>query len=86
MRRPSEGATTVITCGGLQSNHCRATAAAAARRGLSCHIVLNGVRPEVLTGNTRLDDLFGATLHFVPGREDEGSEDGRSRRVAFGAR
>jgi 1-aminocyclopropane-1-carboxylate deaminase/D-cysteine desulfhydrase-like pyridoxal-dependent ACC family enzyme len=66
----AKGATTVITCGGLQSNHCRATAAAAARRGLSCHLVLNGVRPETLSGNTRLDDLFGATLHFVPGRED----------------
>lgn len=64
------GATTVITCGGVQSNHCRATAAAAARRGLSCHLVLNGARPEVLTGNTRLDDLFGATLHFVPERAD----------------
>lgn len=66
----SSGADTVITCGGLQSNHCRATAAAAARRGLACHLVLNGVRPEVLTGNARLDDLFGATIHFVPGRED----------------
>jgi 1-aminocyclopropane-1-carboxylate deaminase/D-cysteine desulfhydrase-like pyridoxal-dependent ACC family enzyme len=81
----AKGATTVITCGGLQSNHCRATAAAAARRGLSCHLVLNGVRPETLSGNTRLDDLFGATLHFVPGR-GSGSEDGRTRRVAPGTR
>lgn len=60
----------VITCGGVQSNHCRATAAAAARLGLSCHLVLSGPAPAVLTGNTRLDHIFGATLHFVPDRLD----------------
>ena len=65
-----EGHDTVITCGGVQSNHCRATAAAAARLGLRCHLVLSGARPEPLTGNTRLDELFGATLHFVAGRAD----------------
>ncbi len=64
------GATTVITCGGVQSNHCRATAAAAARLGLRCHVVLSGERPVSLSGNTRLDELFGATLHFVPGLLD----------------
>jgi len=65
-----EGSDAVITCGGIQSNHCRATAAAAARLGLDCHLVLSGGRPETLTGNTRLDELFGARLHFVPGRAD----------------
>lgn len=65
-----EGADTVITCGGVQSNHCRATAAAAARLGLACHLVLSGEPPQALTGNTRLDELFGATLHFVPNRAD----------------
>ncbi len=64
------GATSVITCGGVQSNHCRATAAAAARLGLACHVVLSGEQPASLSGNTRLDELFGATLHFVPGRLD----------------
>lgn len=64
------GATAVITCGGVQSNHCRATAAAAVRVGLACHLVLSGAEPATLSGNTRLDDLFGATLHFVAGRLD----------------
>jgi 1-aminocyclopropane-1-carboxylate deaminase/D-cysteine desulfhydrase-like pyridoxal-dependent ACC family enzyme len=64
------GATCVITCGGVQSNHCRATAAAAARLDLGCHVVLSGDRPANLSGNTRLDELFGAVLHFVPGRLD----------------
>lgn len=65
-----EDALTVITCGGVQSNHCRATAAAAARLGLDCDLVLSGARPATLTGNTRLDEMFGARLHFVPDRAD----------------
>ncbi|MBK5255729.1 MAG: pyridoxal-phosphate dependent enzyme [Vicinamibacteria bacterium] len=65
-----EGFDSVITCGGVQSNHCRATAAAATRLGLRCHLVLSGEAPATLSGNTRLDDVFGATLHFVAGRLD----------------
>lgn len=38
----SRGCDTVITCGGLQSNHCRATAVIAAQLGLSCHLILRG--------------------------------------------
>ncbi len=66
----AEGATSVITCGGIQSNHCRATAAAATRLGLGCHLVLSGAPPQNLTGNTRLDEIFGAAIHFVPTRQD----------------
>ena len=65
-----EGADTVITCGGIQSNHCRATAAAAVRFGMRCHLVLSGSPPPTLTGNARLDELFGAEIHFVGGRSD----------------
>lgn len=64
------GCDTVITCGGVQSNHCRATAAAAARAGVDCHLVLSGPEPATLRGNTRLDDLFGAKLHFVADRRE----------------
>jgi len=60
-----KGSNCVVTCGGVQSNHCRATAAAAARLGLQCHLVLSGDRPKNLSGNTRLADMFGAKLHFV---------------------
>jgi D-cysteine desulfhydrase len=35
-----QGCDTLITCGGPQSNHCRATAAAAARLGLGCILLL----------------------------------------------
>ena len=42
------GVTHLITAGGPQSNHCRVTAAAAARLGLGCSLVLNGPEPDEL--------------------------------------
>lgn len=59
------GADTLITCGGLQSNHCRATAAAAAELGLACHLLLRGRPPEAADGNLFLDQLFGAEITFA---------------------
>ena len=35
-----QGFSTLVTCGGVQSNHCRATAFVAAHLGLDCHLVL----------------------------------------------
>ncbi len=63
-----DGVDTLITCGGVQSNHCRATAATAARLGMECHIVANGAAPERPTGNALLDQLLGATVHYVADR------------------
>lgn len=70
----AEGATDVITEGGLQSNHVRQTAAACARAGLSCHLALNRNvpgRPPVYarSGNLLLDHLLGATLHVCAAGE-----------------
>lgn len=58
----SQGARVLITCGGLQSNHARATAAVARKRGLHCHLVLRGDAPSPSQGNLLLDGLFGATI------------------------
>jgi 1-aminocyclopropane-1-carboxylate deaminase/D-cysteine desulfhydrase-like pyridoxal-dependent ACC family enzyme len=66
----AEGADTLITTGGGQSNHARATAAAAAKLGLKCVLVLNGTPPPRPTGNALLDTMFGAELHYVERRED----------------
>lgn len=63
-------ADTLITCGGVQSNHCRATAAAAARMGARCIIVANGEPPERLTANALLDNLLGAEVRYVASRAD----------------
>ncbi len=67
----AEGADTVITAGAVQSNHCRQTAAGAAKVGLACHLALQGQRPQLLTGNTLLDDLLGAQIHWVDPKEDK---------------
>jgi D-cysteine desulfhydrase family pyridoxal phosphate-dependent enzyme len=62
------GADTLITCGGLQSNHARVTAAAGAALGLQVVLVVNGAPQAQPTGNALLDRLFGATIHYVATR------------------
>lgn len=65
------GCDTFITTGGLQSNHARLTAAATARAGLRCELMLADIVPiddqdYRANGNLLLDDLFGATVHRLP--------------------
>jgi 1-aminocyclopropane-1-carboxylate deaminase/D-cysteine desulfhydrase-like pyridoxal-dependent ACC family enzyme len=64
-----DGADTLITTGGVQSNHARVTAAAAAKLGLKCILVANGAAPERPTGNALLDRLLGADVRYVASRE-----------------
>ncbi|HKN68765.1 MAG TPA: pyridoxal-phosphate dependent enzyme [Gemmatimonadaceae bacterium] len=64
------GADTLITVGGVQSNHMRATAAAATRLGLRCILVANGEPPAAPRANALLDALLGAELHYVASRQD----------------
>src|SRR6478672_9188974 len=59
------GAKTLITGGALQSNHCRQTAAAAARFGFKCILVLTGEKPKQPSANLLLDELFGAEIIYV---------------------
>jgi len=60
----AQGCDAVITAGAAQSNHCRQTAAAAAAMGLSCHLALGGLPPEIANGNLLLDELLGAEIHW----------------------
>jgi len=66
------GADTVLTCGGIQSNHCRATALACARLGLATLLFLrtpDGEAPNSATGNHRIDELAGASIRYItPGQ------------------
>jgi len=57
-----EGADTVLSTGAAQSNHCRQTAAAAARCGLACTLVLVGPEPEQASANLFLDNILGAKI------------------------
>jgi len=70
------GADTVVTCGGVQSNHCRATAAACVRLGLACHLILRTETPAPpYDGNLFLDYLLGATFTYLPYPEYKKSEE-----------
>jgi L-cysteate sulfo-lyase len=69
----ARGADTLITEGGVQSNHCRQTAAAAARCGMDCVLVLNRTYTTEPTGNLLLDQIFGARLAMVETSEERRS-------------
>ena len=64
------GADMLISAGAIQSNHCRQTAAAAAKFGFDCTLVLTGQAPAHASANLLLDQLFGARIVNVPDRED----------------
>ncbi|MCQ3937811.1 MAG: D-cysteine desulfhydrase family protein [Chloroflexi bacterium] len=63
-----QGADLLISGGAMQSNHCRQTAAAAARFGFECKLVLTGVKPEKASANLLLDQLFGVEIITVEDR------------------
>jgi 1-aminocyclopropane-1-carboxylate deaminase/D-cysteine desulfhydrase-like pyridoxal-dependent ACC family enzyme len=69
-RAQADGADTLITAGGVQSNHARATAATAAKLGMRAVLIANGSAPVPLTANALLDGLLGAEVVYVPSRED----------------
>lgn len=72
-RACAEGADTLVTTGGVQSNHARVTAAVAARLGMRCVLVLNGAPQDPPTGNARLTALLGAEVRYVASREERSS-------------
>ncbi|MCC7362584.1 MAG: D-cysteine desulfhydrase family protein [Anaerolineales bacterium] len=67
----AQGADMLLTAGAAQSNHCAQTAAAAARHGLRCGLVLRGTPPAALSGNLILDTLYGAELIWAGDRPRE---------------
>jgi L-cysteate sulfo-lyase len=69
-RAQAEGADTLITAGGVQSNHARATAALAAKLGMGAVLVANGDRPATPTANALLNTLLGADVRYVGSREE----------------
>lgn len=73
----AQGADTIITCGAVQSNHCRLTLSWAVKEGLECHLVLEervpgSYKPEA-SGNNFLYQLLGASsISVVPGGQRHG--------------
>lgn len=75
----AQGADTLVTQGAVQSNHVRQTAAAAARFGLACEIILEERTGSKAvdyngSGNVLLDRLLGASIRNVPGGTDMNAE------------
>jgi 1-aminocyclopropane-1-carboxylate deaminase/D-cysteine desulfhydrase-like pyridoxal-dependent ACC family enzyme len=66
----AEHADLLVTVGGMQSNCTRLTAAAAARLGMSCAVVVNGDAESPPTVNLRLCQMLGAQITSVATRED----------------
>jgi L-cysteate sulfo-lyase len=61
----------LVTIGAPQSNHCRQTAAAAAKTGLRCILILRGDPPADESGNLLLDRLLGAEIQWSRDRTRE---------------
>ena len=74
----AEGADTLVTVGGVQSNHARVTAAAAATLGMGCVIIANGAPPERPTANALLHTLLGAEVEYVATREERAAASARA--------
>ena len=75
----AKGADTIVTQGATQSNHARQTAAAAAKLGLQCHLLLedrtgNNSPDYTLNGNVLLDRLHGASISKRPAGADMNAE------------
>ena len=77
-----QGATALITSGGLQSNHCRATALFAAKLGLQCHLILRGEPAKTANGNLLLNQLLGASIDYVSDRAFEDLDQLYDRKAA----
>ena len=77
----SKNADIVITSGGVQSNHVRLTIAAANKVGLKAIAVLVGSEPKRYTGNTLLDKVLGAEIHFADINNKEGLSTGELNRL-----
>jgi L-cysteate sulfo-lyase len=69
-RAQADGADTLITAGGVQSNHARVTAAVAASLGMRAVLVVNGRAPDPPTGNALIDRLLGAEMVYVSSRDE----------------
>lgn len=81
------GVDTVITVGGVQSNHARLTAAVCARLGIDCELILTRSVPKSevdyeLNGNVLLDQLFGADLQvFAAGTDSLARAEARAAQL-----
>ncbi|WP_075185215.1 D-cysteine desulfhydrase family protein [Teredinibacter haidensis] len=65
----AQGCDTLITCGGVQSNHCRTAALVGAQLGLKVHLLLRGDPASCIDGNLLMDHMAGAEVSIYPDDE-----------------
>jgi D-cysteine desulfhydrase len=81
------GADTLVSCGGIQSNHCRAVAWVAAKTGFSSVLLLRGEKPSSMEGNVLINALLGADIRFFSKEDFENiSEIGKQVCAELGAK
>ncbi len=61
----NQGCDTVIGIGANQSNFCRILSGIGTKYGFDVHLILSGKKPEIPTGNLRIDHMLGATVHHI---------------------
>lgn len=64
-----EGVEIIITCGAVQSNHCRATVVAASMLGIKTKLYLRGEEPKEIEGNLFIDKVFNADINYITEEE-----------------
>ncbi|HNW46923.1 MAG TPA: D-cysteine desulfhydrase family protein [Thermotogota bacterium] len=60
-----KGCRQIVTCGGIQSNHCRATAVMCRENGIKPILFLRGQNPPFPEGNLLIDHLLDAEIHWI---------------------
>ena len=85
-RAQAQGCDTLITAGGIQSNHARVTAATAVTLGMRAVLVVNGEPPPRARANALLDALLGAEVIYVEDRDGRATamRDAADRLTALG--
>lgn len=76
------GCDTIITCGGIQSNHCRATVVAATKLEMNPVVLLRISEAPKVEGNYFLDKLFGADVRFCTPEEYRSSRNEIMKKIA----
>lgn len=77
-----QNADTLITCGGVQSNHARATAVVATKLGMKSVLVLRGDANSDIEGNLLVDHLMGADVRFITPEQYRDDVGGIMERIA----
>lgn len=67
-----DGTEIIITCGAVQSNHCRATVVAASMLGIKTKLFLFGEEPKEIEGNLFIDKVFNADITYLTEEEYKG--------------